>query len=225
MSPNNSEPTLATALWLDKKPMRDQLGEAARICSKLDAKATAGAFLAPRFWKHVGGELELLALEKLNALSVVSVLAQGWVSAKELLEYADPARHPPGERNVIPVGNGKTTHPFNVKVELTAAGKPVATLELEITFEFSVEALQLGVVDGAIESVALGQLEVSATVECEKKTLKELSLRKIDIPGEHHFDRPIPIAAKNRYASPAAVPTDTDVLIGVHSEPGGATAS
>ena len=90
------EATLGTALYLDKKPMRDQLGEVARTCSKLDAKAKAGAFLAPNFWKHVGGEMELVALEKLNALSVAGVLAQGWASAQQLLEYTDPARHPAG---------------------------------------------------------------------------------------------------------------------------------
>jgi hypothetical protein len=194
----NTEATLGAALYLDKKPIREQLADVARTSSNLDAKAKAGAFLAPSFWNHVGGEMELVALEKLNALSVAGVLAQGWASAQELREYADPTRHPAGERSVIPLGNKKTKHPYKLEVDLMAAGKKVATVELEITFEFAVQALQLGVVDGCIESIALGQLEVSATVECEGKQLKQLSLRKLDVPGKHHFDHPIPITGKDR---------------------------
>jgi len=193
----NTEATLGAALYLDKKPMREQLAEVARTSSKLEAKAKAGAVLAPTFWKHVGGEMESVALDKLNALSVAGVLAQGWATAQELHEYADPARHPAGERSVIPLGNKKTKHPYKLQVDLMAAGKKVATLELEITFEFAVQALELGVVDGCIESIALGQLEVSATVECEGKQLKELSLRKFDVPGEHHFEHPIPITGRD----------------------------
>lgn len=217
--------TLGAALYLDKKPMRDQLGEVARACSNLDAKAKAGAFLAPNFWKHVGGEMELVALEKLNALSVAGVLAQGWASAQQLLEYTDPARHPAGERNVIPLGNKKTKHPYKLQVELMAAGKKVATVELEITFEIAVQALQLGVVDGCIESIVLGQLEVSATVECEGKQLKELSLRKFDVPGEHHFENPIPISGRNRYAASTAVQAEVQVSPGVRGEPAQASAT
>ena len=214
----NTEATLGAALYLDKKPIREQLGEVARTCSELDAKAKAGAFLAPAFWKHVGGEMELVALEKLNALSVAGVLAQGWASAQELLEYTNPARHPAGERSVIPLGNKKTKHPYKLQVDLMAAGKKVATVELDITFEFAVQALQLGVVDGCIESISLGQLEVSATVECEKKKLKEMSLRKFDVPGEHHLEHPIPITARDRYAKNAAVSAEAVVPSSVHAE-------
>lgn len=214
----NTEASLGAALYLDKKPMRERLGEVARTCSKLDAKAKAGAFLAPGFWKHVGGDMELVALDKLNELSVAGVLAQGWASAQELLEYTDPARHPAGERNVIPLGNRKTKHPYKLQVDLMAAGKKVATVELEITFEFAVQAVQLGVVDGCIESIALGQLEVRATVECEGKQLKEMSLRKFDIPGEHQFEHPIPITANDRYAKSASMPADVGVPTTVHVE-------
>src|SRR5512135_3699226 len=75
--------------------------------------------------------------------------------------------------------------------------------------------VQLGVVDGCIESIALGQLEVSATVECEGKQLKELSPRKFDVPGEHHFEHPIPISGTNRYAASTAVKAEVQVLPGV----------
>ena len=98
-----------------------------------------------------------------------------------------------------------------------AAGKKVATVELEITFEFAVQALQLSVVDRCIESIALGQLEVSATVECEGKQLKELSPRKFDVPGEHHFEHPIPISGTNRYAASTAVKAEVQVLPGVRA--------
>jgi len=99
-----------------------------------------------------------------------------------------------------------------------AAGKKVATVELEITVEFAVQALQLGVADRCIESIALGQLEVSATVECEGKQLEELSLRQFDVPGEHHFEHPIPINRTNRYAASTAVQAEVQVLPGVRAE-------
>lgn len=100
-----------------------------------------------------------------------------------------------------------------------AAGKEVATVALEIPVEFAVQALQLGVVDGCIESIALGQLEVSATVECEGKQLKELSFRKFDAPAEHHFEHPISISGTNRCAASTAVKAEVQVLWGVRAEP------
>lgn len=215
---SNRKPTLATALQLDGASMRDKLADVARECSRLEARAKAGAFIMPRFWKHVGGELEVVALDKLNAFSVVDVMAQGWVTAQELLEYTDPSKHPPGERNVVDLGRWKRRHPFKVTAELLVEGGKVGEVELDITFELAVDALSLAVVDGCIASVALGQAEVSATVEYDNKTLKELSLRKIDIPGEHQFVPPIPIAA-DRYSAAVSMPREAAVALGVHAEP------
>jgi hypothetical protein len=202
---SNTEPTLAAGLRIEEQPLRDHLAEAARTCTRLDTQARTGAFLAPRFWHHVGDDLEKLVVDQVDRLTIPNVLARGWVDAKELLEYTDPTRHPPGERNVVALGRGSTSHSWDIAVDLTVNGTKVAkALALVLTAQLEVEGLQLGIVDGCVESVACGKLALSGSLECEEKTLTNFPLRKIDLPGEHHFEHPIPITPHDRYAESLA---------------------
>ncbi len=201
---SKDQPTLAAALQVDGKSMREQLGRLTKECVELDAKGRIGAFLAPRFWHHVGGEMELLLLDKLNALGAFDVLSQGWVIARKLLEYADPVRHPPGERNVVGMAQWKWKHSLRLQIDLLVNGIPFPTVELDLVFEFVLDTLSLAVVNGCIESVSLDKAEVSAKVRHGDQTLKEFSLRRFDLPGEYRFEHPLPIVSAERYAAEAA---------------------
>ena len=107
---------MAEALTLaDLLPDRlDGLADQAQEQLQKDAKA-GGATLA---WGYVAGQLGE-ALRSVLDKPALEMLAGAWSQAALLANYADPAKHPPGERSVVELGAHDVKQEFKPVVAVT----------------------------------------------------------------------------------------------------------
>lgn len=155
-----------------------------RLCSD---EQTARMKLA---WDYVGQELGD-SLRSVLDCDLIELLGGGWAKAAEIAGYADPARHPPGERSVVELSDHDFTRELHPVVAVTIASCPC----VELTFDFAVTAhvggVRLSILDGHIVGADLGELWASAQLSYEGTPLHEAAeSRKIAVPGPFTFAKP-----------------------------------
>ena len=164
----------------------DRVGELAEktLCENEDI---GGMGLA---WNYVAGERQG-ALKTALDCDLLEVLAKGWAQARLLAEYADPKRHPPGERAVIELGKHDLTRELHPVIAITIGSCPC----VELRFTFAVAAhfggVQLAVMDGHIVGGSPGDAWATAQLSYQGVPLyPESESRKVAIPGEFRFAAP-----------------------------------
>jgi hypothetical protein len=140
-------------------------------------------------WGFVGSEATD-ALRNVLDCDVFELVAQGWCVAKELQEYSDPARHPPGERSIVYLGKHsfvKTVHPvLDVMVESTRCASLRFTLELAANFR----SVALSISDGRITGAGAGDGDVGIELKYGEVTLLAKETRKVPFPARIDFKAP-----------------------------------
>jgi hypothetical protein len=141
-------------------------------------------------WGYIGDQLEG-ALHSALDCDLLELFGKGWASAKLLADYADPEKHPPGERSVVELGAhdfGRDLHPI---VAVTIGSCPC----IELKFTFAVTAhfggLRLTIGDGHILAGATGDAWTSAQLSYNGVPLHEAAeSRKLALPGQFSFASP-----------------------------------
>jgi hypothetical protein len=169
----------------------DSLADRARESLAHD-KDVAGMKLA---WSYVGDQLQQ-ALRSTLDVSAIDALASGWAAAAQLAEYADPARHPPGERSVIELGEHELSQEFKPVIAVTIGSCPC--LELDFTFAVSANfgGVKLAIADGHIVGGESGDAWASGQLSLRGVPLhKPAESKKVALPGAFEFAAPgLPIA-------------------------------
>jgi hypothetical protein len=146
------------------------------------------------------GFLASEAAEKLSGAmnaDVFELIAHAWTKVRALEEYSDPKKHPPGETEIQTLGEHeitKTDEPV-LTIEYGRVKLPALRFALELTVRFRSVALSIS--DGAIHSVAPGQVTALTCLKYKQEKLKELESEPLKLPGRIKFDKPIPIAKGN----------------------------
>lgn len=125
------------------------------------------------------GMLGFLAEETAHAvaerlqLDVFELLFKAWAAVDELREYADPAKHPPGESAVVRWGKCSIKAPQAIDVSLSVAGIALPVLRLTIDLAAEFHSLALTIRDGAIRKLAPGPASASVALKYRDTTLIE----------------------------------------------------
>jgi hypothetical protein len=157
--------------------------EAARVDPELRALSAA--------WNLVGDQ----AAEKLRGLladcDLFELLGKAWVEAKSLRDYADPARHPPGETAVVPLAEHSFVREIHPTLTVTLGGCAPATLRFTIALAARFRGLSLTIEDGHIIALGLGETSVSAQLKYGSVNLTdEMKSDEMELPGRHVFAAP-----------------------------------
>lgn len=156
----------------------------ARMC---DDKQIGGMKLA---WKYIGGELQN-ALKSVLDCDLLEVLGVAWAKADALADFADPDKHPPGERSVVEFGEHDVSRELHPVIAVTIGSCPCVELKFTLALAAHVGGVRLSIVDGHIVGGDLGELWASGQLSYEGTPLhppQESS--KIEIPGEFAFTPP-----------------------------------
>lgn len=134
---------------------------------------------------------EVLKKMRVDAFSLAF---EAWAAVRELEEYADPAKHPAGEVNVVRWGKCSVKAPQAVDLRLTVLGIELPVLRLCVDLRADFHSLALTIRDGAIRKVAPGPAQVSASLKCGDTTLvRERSTPELNFPQGVSFDPGLPI--------------------------------
>lgn len=159
-----------------------------RVKSKLcEDEQVSGMKLA---WGFVGKEI-FNALKSVLDGDLLEILAKGWAQAGALADFADPDKHPPGERSVIELGEHDVSRELHPVIAVTIGSCPCVELKFTFTITAMVGGVRLSILDGHIVGGDMGEAWASAQLSYEGVPLHSPSeTRKIRIPGEFGFAAP-----------------------------------
>lgn len=141
-------------------------------------------------WDFIGDELHG-ALKSVLDCDLIGVVAKGWAEAAALSDYADPARHPPGERSVVEIGEHDFNRDFEPVVGVTVASCPCVELRFKFALTAHLGGAKLSIMDGHILGGTLGPSWASAQLSYAGVPLHPASeTKKCAIPGTFAFEAP-----------------------------------
>ena len=155
-----------------------------RMCDNEDVR---GMKLA---WDYIGKELHK-ALKSVLDRDLLEVLGTMWAGFSEIAALADPARHPPGERSVVALGEHELKRELQPVIAVTVGPCPCVELKFVFALTAHIGGVRLSVVDGHIVGGDLGELWASAQLSFEGTPLHPpRESAKIAIPAEFDFAPP-----------------------------------
>lgn len=171
----------------------------ARLC---DDEQVVGMKLA---WDFIGKELDQ-ALKSALDCDLLDILARAWAQAAALAEYADPRKHPPGERSLVELGEHELRRELHPVVAVTIGSCPCVELGFLLKLAAHVGGVRLAILDGHVVGGDLGELWASAELSYDGVPLHPpTESRKIALPAEFGFAPPgIEIPHLSVAAAPAA---------------------
>ncbi|MEO5773506.1 MAG: hypothetical protein ABIQ32_05240 [Sphingomicrobium sp.] len=152
-----------------------------------DDKQVAGMKLA---WDYIGKELGD-SLRSVLDCDLIELIAGGWAKAAELAAFADPDKHPPGERSLVELGAHDFSRKLHPVIAVTIAPCPCVELTFDFALTAQVDGVRLSIRDGHITGGDLGELSASAQLSYQGTPLHPAAeSRKIAVPGRFSFAAP-----------------------------------
>ena len=152
-------------------------------------------------WGYIGSQLQDTLRSVLDC-PAMDALAASWSTAGLLAEYADPMKHPPGERSVVELGKHDFSREVDPVIAVTIGSCPCMDLQFTLAVTASFGGVKLAVADAHIlggetgEAWASGQLSLQGVPLHEPKESKKLAL-----PGAFELSAPgVPIVPAGRPA-------------------------
>ena len=162
------------------------VGERARaaICEN---EEISGMGLA---WDYVGSQLEA-ALKATLDCDALGLFAKGWASLQLLAEYADPAKHPPGERSVVELGAHEISREVHPVIAVTVGSCPCIELKFTFTVSGQFGGVKLTINDGHVVGGALGDAWASGQLSFNGVALHPAAeSSRTALPGEFTLASP-----------------------------------
>lgn len=158
--------------------------------------------LAPGVIRFLAEEAASSVCKQLD-IDVFALLFKAWAAIRELRDYADPAKHPPGETSLLRWGKCSIKAPQGIDLKLQVAGVGVPLLRLTIDLKAEFHSLALTIRDGAIQKAVPGPACASAALNYGKTPIvKECKTPELKFEHGLAFDPPLPIGWSP--AAPAA---------------------
>ncbi len=98
------------------------------------------------------------------------VMAAAWEKATVLLEYADPAKHPPEETILLPLAKHSIKSAHAPHVDLKIKDILIGSLRLKVQLLLELEGVVLKVQGGRIRAVQAGSCQASGSLACHVET-------------------------------------------------------
>jgi hypothetical protein len=150
---------------------------------------------------------EEVAQEVCKALRVdpFALVFKAWAAVRELDEYADPARHPAGEVNIVRWGKCSIRAPQEVAVKLGVLGVELPMILLTLDLRADFQSLALTISDGAIQKITPGPAKAAVSLKCGDATLvRERSTPELQFPHGVNFQPALPVGWRRAAAAASA---------------------
>lgn len=144
-------------------------------------------------WDLIGSEVEG-ALRSVLDCDLVETLAKAWTTARAVQDYADPAKHPPGEASVVHLGERKVERELHPVVAVTIGSCECMELRFTLCLTAKFSGLALSISAPYITGGTAGDLTVSAQLKYGEAALhKPQESRKVELPGRFRLSSPLEI--------------------------------
>ena len=108
------------------------------------------------------------AVTGLLDVSLIGVLVSAWRTHEDLTSAARRTLAVPGTTELVPLAEHQITSVMHPYVTVFVDGYQVATIHLDLSFLFDVQAVLAGIRDGQLVALHSGRCDVTATLAIEK---------------------------------------------------------
>jgi hypothetical protein len=141
-------------------------------------------------WDYIGKELHQ-ALQSVLDCDLLEVVGKSWAEFSEIAAFADPDKHPPGERSVVAIGQHEVKRDLHPVIAVTVAHCPCVELKFLLALTAKVSGVRLTILDGHIVGGDMGELWATAQLSYEGTPLHQpRESAKVAVPGEFAFAAP-----------------------------------
>ena len=122
------------------------------------------------------------AVTGLLDVSLIGVLVSAWRTHEDLTSAARRTLAVPGTTELVPLAEHQITSVMHPYVSVFVDGYQVATIHLDLSFLFDVQAVLAGIRDGHLVALHSGHCDVTATLAIEKTEVASKQVR-FTLPG------------------------------------------
>jgi hypothetical protein len=126
-------------------------------------------------------------------IRLTDILVAAWHKYREIRKYSDRAAYPPDETFLVPLAGHTVRSVHHPRIEILVDDHPVATVELEIEIDLSLEGAIRKISDGKIKGATTGSCTGKGTIKCEGFTVLEKETEPFRLPGTIDLREGIPI--------------------------------
>lgn len=118
-------------------------------------------------------------------IPLLTFLAPAWKKCREILEFADPEKHPAGETNLVSLAEHTVSVKHEPYLQVTYRGEPIPELKLKFTLngELKLEGLILRIQDGRIKAIQGGAVKGKGELLLETKSILKKEFKSYDLTG------------------------------------------
>ena len=143
-------------------------------------------------WNSVQAEVATSLTSTLRS-SLLETLAQGWAHYQALMDDARESRKSPQVPILSTLAEhaiDSTLHPY---VEVFIGPTSIQKIPFDVTLTTTIDGLQLGLQNGKIVSVEMGQCKWKGTIATGSVPLIERHIQPLTLPGRIQLKNPIPL--------------------------------
>ena len=145
----------------------------------------------PRFaWQIIQSKATQAVRDVLDG-DVFELLARAWCVARELHEFTDRRKYPPGKDSTVFLGNHQVSTEVHPVLVVTVGSLEGARLRFTLTLTAHFRSAALTIRDGHITAIDAGDCSVGAQLKYKDiKLHKELESREVKLPGRLRLQPP-----------------------------------
>jgi hypothetical protein len=148
-------------------------------------------------WDLIGSEVER-ALRSVLDCDLIDTLAKAWAGALSVCDYADPAKHEPGETAVVHLGEQEFVRELHPVIGVTIAGCECMELRFTLSLTVHFSGLALSIRAPYITGGAAGDAHGNAQLSYGEVALHPAQeSRKIELPGRFVLGSPLEIPRRS----------------------------
>jgi hypothetical protein len=131
-------------------------------------------------------------MEVLN-VKVPDVLVTAWSKYKEIAQYTNKKKYPPGETYMVPLATHTVDTSYEPSLQVCFNNQPIGEINFEITVFITLEGAVLEIKGGKIMKLHMGSCYGGGSLECEGNLIFEKQTTPFNLPGEIDLGEGIPI--------------------------------
>ncbi len=169
----------------------DRFDEMDKVVAEEMKTAEGGQAGLPAFALRMAGDKAAGAVKSALDCDLFETLAQAWRKAGELREYKDPAKHPPGERSSVFLGEHKLSAKLHPVLDLKVAALGQARLRFTVELKAKFRCADLTIQDGRIVEIGAGDCQATAQLKYRDTNLhKELKSKQVTMTRPRILEPP-----------------------------------
>jgi hypothetical protein len=151
-------------------------------------------------WPWVRHAIADQTSEILN-MNVLDALGEAWKKIAEVEEYADPAKHSPSEKNLLPLAEHTISsehHPF---LKVLFRGQEIGRLTFELKFSLILEGFVLVIQNARIMEIQAGRAKGEGSLSLTSVPVWKREWGPLEFPGQISLGSGIPVRSSLAAAS------------------------